>query len=130
MKPNQKLFHTMNLMVADILLTYGFELVTFTHIVRADGKQSKEFWFNATSDKCEFDAERVAAFVTTKHEELEKTNKEHPLLWMRAALVNRNQLLQIIKDAPRMVEVTNGSRRVLISENASAETRRQIAEML
>lgn len=120
----------MNIMVADILLTYGFKLETFTHVMRADGKESKEFWFSASSPKCEFDAQKVADYATTKHEELEAKDKEHPILWMRAALMNRNQLVQIIKEAPRMVEINNGKRKCLISENASEETKRQVAEMI
>ena len=127
---NQKLFHTMNIMVADILLTYGFKLETFTHIARADGRESKQFWFASDSDKCEFDAQTVAEYATTKHEALEAKDKEHPILWMRAALKNRNQLVEIIKKAPRMVELNNGSRKCLISESASEETKRQIAAMI
>jgi hypothetical protein len=126
----QKLFHTMNLMVADILLTYGFELVTFTHIVRSDGKQSKQFWFSSDSKECAMDAQQVADFATTKHEQLAATDKEHPILWMRAALMNRNQLVEIIKQSPRMIEITNGGRKCLIAESASEETKRQVAEML
>ena len=131
MNQNQKLFHTMNIMVADILLTYGFKLETFTHVVRADGKESKVFWFSGTSSACAFDAQTVAEYATTKHDELEAKDKEHPILWMRAALMNRNQLVEIIKKAPRMVEINNsGGRKVLISESASEETKRQIAEMI
>jgi hypothetical protein len=116
--------------VADILLTYGFELVTFTHIVRSDGKQSKQFWFSSDSKECAMDAQEVADFATTKHEQLTATDKEHPILWMRAALMNRNQLVEIIKQSPRMIEITNGGRKCLIAESASEETKRQVAEML
>lgn len=130
MNDRQELFHTTNLMVADILLTYGFELVTFTHVLRADGKQSKEFWFNSTSSECSLPAQKVAFYATTGHTELEAQDKENPILWMRAALMNRNQLLDIIKKAPRMVEIKNGERSALIAETASDETKRQIAAML
>lgn len=120
----------MNIMVADILLTYGYKLVTFTHIARADGKESKQFWFESNSSQCDLEAQQVAEYATTKHEELEVKDKEHPILWMRAALMNRNQLVEIIKQAPRMVEIRNGTRKALISENASEETKRQIAAMI
>lgn len=120
----------MNIMVADILLTYGFKLETFTHIVRTDGKQSKEFWFSDASDKCEYNAQQVAEYATTKHEELESKDKEHPILWMRAALMNRNQLVEIIKQSPRMVEISGSKGKALIAETASEETKRQIAAML
>jgi hypothetical protein len=120
----------MNIMVADILLTYGFKLETFTHIARADGKESKVFWFSSDSPKCEFDAETVSNYATSNHEALEAIDKEHPILWMRAALMNRNQLVEIIKQAPRMVEINNGARKCLISESASEETKRQVAAMI
>lgn len=117
-------------MVADILLTYGFELVTFTHVLRSDGKEAKEFWFNSTSEKCEFKAAKVADYATKDFEKLEALDKEHPILWMRAALMNRNQLVGIVKSAPRMVEIKNNGRSALIAENASDEVKRQIAAML
>ena len=40
MNQKQELYHTMNLSVASILMTYGFKFVTFTHIIRADGRES------------------------------------------------------------------------------------------
>ena len=120
----------MNIMVADILLTYGFKLETFTHIVRADGRESRDFWFNSSSEKCEFDAEKVAYYATKGHEELEAINEEHPIIWLRRGLMNRNQLVEIIKQAPRMVEIRNGGRKCLIAETASEETKRQVAAML
>lgn len=120
----------MNIMVADILLTYGFELVTFTHVVRTDGKEAKEFWFNSRSDKCEFAASKVADYATKDFAKLEAIDKEHPVLWMRAALMNRNQLVSIIKAAPRMIEIKNNGRSALIAETASDEVKKQIASML
>ena len=130
-------------MVADILLTYGFKLMTFTSIVRADGKESKEFWFEARSPECQVpmtpldrdrkhwsQADYVSHYATKGAADLKAIDPEHPLLWMRAAIMNRNQLVEIIKNAPRMVEITNGSRRALIAENASEETKRKIAAML
>lgn len=130
MNGRQELFHTMNIMAADILMSYGFEFVTFTHIVRSDGKESKEFWFNSASDACEFSAEKAAYYVTKGADELREIDPEHPLLWMRAALMNRNSLVAIVKNAPRMVEIRNGPRRALIAETASDETKRKIAAML
>jgi hypothetical protein len=130
MNQKQAMFHTMNIMVATILMSYGFKLITYTHITRADGKESKEFWFEANSDTCEFTAEQASIYLTKGSDELSAKDPEHPLLWMRAVLMNRNQLVEIIKKAPRMVEITNGPRRALIAANASDETKRKIAAML
>jgi len=126
----QELYSTQNLSVASVLLTHGFKMVTFTHIVRADGKQSKEFWFEASTPLCKYKANEVAYYVTKGFEDLQKTAPEDPVLWMRGALTNRNTLVEIVKTAPRMVEIRNGNRRALISADATEETKRQIAEML
>lgn len=130
MNDKTAMYHTMNIMVATILLSYGFKLITYTHITRQDGKESKDFWFEANSSNCEFTAEQVANYATKNADELKSKDSEHPLLWMRAALMNRNQLVEIIKKAPRMVEITNGPRRALIAADASDEAKRKIAAML
>lgn len=130
MNDNTSMYHTMNIMVASLLLSYGFKLITYTHIVREDGKESKEFWFECTSPDCEHTAEDVGRYATKSWQDLKDRDAEHPLLWMRAALMNRNQIIEIIKKAPKMVEITNGNRRALIAANASDETKRKIAAML
>lgn len=130
MNNRQEMFHTMNIMVADVLITYGFKLITFTHIVRKDGKEAKEFWFEGSSEDCTINAEKVAFYLTKGAEELREKDPEHPILWMRAALMNRGELIGIIKNTTRMVEITNGTRSALIAETASEETRRKVAAML
>ena len=133
----------MNLMVASILYSYGFELLTFTSIIRADGKESKQFWFESASEECQvpttpLDRERkhwsqadyVHHYATKGSDELKAIDPEHPILWIRAAMMNRNQLIDIIKNAPRMIEIKNGERTALIAENATEETKRKIAAML
>lgn len=124
------MYHTMNIMVSTILLSYGFKLITYTHITRQDGKESKEFWFESNSPHCEFTAEKVAHYATKGADELKGKDAEHPILWMRAGLMNRNQIVEIIKKAPRMVEISNGPRRALIAADASDEAKRKIAAML
>jgi hypothetical protein len=143
MNEKQEMFHTMNLMVATVLLSCGFRLITYTHIVRQDGKQSKDFWFEANSPDCKVPttphererkhwskADYVSYYLTKGSGELAATDPEHPLLWMRAALMNRNQLVDIVKNAPTMIEISNGTRRALIAANASDEAKRKIAAML
>ena len=120
----------MNLSVASILMTYGFKFVTFTHIIRADGRESKEFWFEAQSPECPLKAGEVAYYATKGHEDMLSKDKESPVLWMRGALMNRSTLVEIVKTSPRMVEISNGSRKALIAETASEETKRQVAAML
>jgi hypothetical protein len=130
MNQKQELYHTMNLTVASILMTYGFKLITFTHILRDDGKESKEFWFEGQSASCPFKAEEVGFYATKGAETLRDKDAENPILWMRGVMTNRVTLIEIIKTAPRMVEISNGTRKALIAETASEETRRQVAAML
>lgn len=120
----------MNIMVASVLMTYGFKFITFTHILRADGKESKEFWFEGHSESCPFPAEHVAFYATKGADGLAEKDPENPILWMRGVLENRNSIIAIIKNSPRMVEIKNGNRSALIAETASEETKRQVAEML
>lgn len=130
MNQRQELYHTTNLSVASILITCGFKLITFTHIIRDDGKESKEFWFEGQSATCTMKAEEVAFYATKGAEALREKDAESPVLWMRGVLTNRGTLIEIIKKAPRMVEISNGTRKALIAETASEETRRQVAAML
>jgi hypothetical protein len=130
MESKQEMFPTMNLSVASILMTYGFKLITFTHILRHDGKESKEFWFEGQSSSCPMKAEEVAFYATKGAEILREKDAESPILWMRGVMTNRSTLIEIIKTAPRMIEISNGSRKALIAETASEETRRQVAAML
>lgn len=130
MEQRQELFHTMNIMVASVLMTYGFKLITYTHILRSDGKESKEFWFNNKSSDCDMSAADAANYLTKEVEKLKAKNPEHPLLWMRGALLNRGEIVGIVKKTPRMIQIRNGDRSALIAENASEETKRQIAELL
>ena len=120
----------MNIMVASVLMTYGFKLITYTHILRSDGKESKEFWFESKSPDCDLSAEKAANYLTKGADELKEIDPEHPLLWMRGALLNRGEIVGIVKRSPRMIEIKNGDRSALIAENASEETKRQIAELL
>ena len=130
MNQKQELYHTTNLSAASILMTCGFKLVTFTHIVRDDGKESKEFWFEGQSATYGMKAEEVAFYATKGADALKEKDPENPVLWMRGVLTNRGTLIEIVKNAPRMVEISNGTRKALIAETASEETRRKVAEML
>lgn len=130
MNHKQEMYHTMNLSVAAILMTYGFKLVTFTHIIRDDGRESKEFWFEGQSATCSMKAEEVAFYATKGADALKEKDAENPVLWMRGVLANRTTLIEIIKKAPRMIEISNGTRKALIAETASEETRQQVAAIL
>ena len=125
-----EMFHTMNLMVFSILKSYGFNYIGYAKVIRADKKVSNDFWFEASCANCEFSAEKVAYYATLGTEELRKLNPDHPILWMKNALLYRNDGVGIIKNTETLVEVKNGTRSALVPASASKETRRKISEML
>lgn len=120
----------MNLMVFSMLQAYGFKFIGYSKIIRADGKISNDFWFEASCDNCEFNAEKVAFYATNGTEELRKKSPDHPILWMKNALLYRNDGVAIIKNAEPLVEVRKGDRSALVPASASDETKRKISEML
>lgn len=129
MNEKQELFHTINLKVATALLTLGFEKVTISKIVRADGKESVVFWFNAANADG-LRADTVLDGMTRGGDALAEKDPENPINYMRVFAHNRDELVADIHKTPRMVEVAKDGRRVLIAETASEETKRKIAEML
>ena len=125
------LFHTINIKVATALATLGFQLNNppCIRIVRADGKESTEFWFE-TTNKDGLDASSVYQGMTRLGDELEKKDPENPICYIRAALANRDVLVDIIKSTPRLIEIERNGKKIAISENASAETKREMSKFL
>jgi hypothetical protein len=126
-----KLFQTINLKAAVALATLGFKPNNppVTRIVRDDGKESTVFWFEATNDKGE-DAASIYRNMTKGGDELEKKDPENPICYIRAALLNRDKLVDWIRETPRIVEVVRNGKRIAISENASEETKREMTRFL
>lgn len=126
-----KLFQTINLKAAVALATLGFKPNNppVTRMVRADGKESTVFWFDATNDKGE-DAASIYRLMTKDGDELEKKDPENPICYIRAALLNRDKLVDWIRETPRIIEITRNGKRIAISENASAETKKEMSAFL
>jgi len=127
----QELFHTMNLKVAAALATMGFEAnhPPVTRIVREDGIESTLFWFEATNDRGE-KAMDIANGMTKGGEALSKSDPENVINYMRCFALNRDEMVGLIKNTPRQIEVKKDGRKMLLSENASDETKRKSATML
>jgi hypothetical protein len=125
----QKLFHTTNLKAATALLTLGFEKLAISRMVRRDGKESIVYWFDATNAEG-MPANLVYDGMTTGGEKLMQSDPESPINYMRCFAANRDELVNDIKATPRMVEIERDGRKIAVSENASAEVKKQIASMI
>jgi len=77
MECNKKFFHTINLKCAVALATLGFKMnkPPVTRLVRTDGKESTEFWFEGENDKGQ-DASQVYRQMTKEGDELEAKDPE------------------------------------------------------
>lgn len=124
-----ELFHTPNVKAATALLTLGFEKVAISKIRRTDGKDSIVFWFKGKNAAGE-SASAVHHGMTKGGEALMKSDPEHVVNYLRCYAHNRDELIADIHKTPRMVVVEHNGRKAAISENASEETKRKIAEML
>lgn len=131
MEPNKKFFHTINLKAAVALATMGFKMNTppVTRLVRTDGKESTEFWFEGENDKGQ-DAASVYRKMTKEGDELEEKDPENPLCYIRAALSNRDVLVDIIRNTPRLIEIEHNGKRIAISENVTEKTKQEMSKLL
>ena len=128
---NKKFFHTINLKAAVALATMGFKMnfPPVTRLVRTDGKESTEFWFEGENDKGQ-DASQVYRQMTKEGDELEAKDPEHPICYIRAALANRDVFVDIIRNTPRLIEIEHNGKRIAISENASDKTKQEMTRFL
>jgi hypothetical protein len=126
-----KLFQTINLKAAVALATLGFKPNNppVTRIVRQDGKESTVFWFDCVNDKGQ-DASEVYRAMTKDGEELERKDPENPINYIRAALANRDVLVELIRDTPRIIEIERDGKKIAISEKASLETKKEMSAFL
>ncbi len=131
MEPNKRFFHTINLKCAVALATLGFKMnkPPVTRLVRTDGKESAEFWFEGENAKGQ-DASQVYRQMTKEGDELEEKDPENPLCYIRAALANRDVLVDIIRNTPRLIEIEHNGKRIAISENASDKTKQEMTRFL
>lgn len=125
-------FYTSNIKVAAALATLGFAMKhpePVTRMVRPDGKESTVFWFDdisATGEK----ASDVALGMTKKANELDEKDPENPLNYIRAALLNRETLIDIVHSTPRRIVIERDGKRIAIREDATSEDKKAIAEKL
>jgi hypothetical protein len=125
----QTLFHTTNLKTATALVTLGFTKISTSIIVRTDGQESMVFWFNpANADG--LSAMSVFQGMTKGGEALSKSDPENVVNYLRSYAANRDELVNEIRNIPRMVEVRKGDKSALINEGASKEQKENLAKLL
>lgn len=131
-KQQEEYFYTANLKVATALVTLGFAPKMpnpITRTVRSDGRESTVFWFDATN-KDGMQADEVFRGMTKGAEDIEKTDPENPINYIRAALQNREVLVDWIRATPQRVEVEIKGKKLLIRRDASEEDKKQLIKYL
>jgi hypothetical protein len=124
--------YTSNLKAATALATLGFKFAPgnpVTRIVRTDGKESTVFWFEAVNREGRKAAEVILG-MTKGGEDLDKSDPENIVNYLRSFAANRDVLVDIIRGTPRMIEIERNGKRIAISENASEEMKRKFASKL
>jgi hypothetical protein len=129
MTDKTELFHTTNIKVATALLTLGFEKLTISSMTRTDGQKSIVFWFANTNAEG-LKASTVYHGMTKGGEALAKKDPENIVNYLRCFAHNRDELIADIHNTPKMIVIQKDGQKIAISETASDETKRQIAEMI
>jgi hypothetical protein len=127
------LFHTSSMPLAAALVTLGWDFYDaepITRLVDEHGKETVKFWFHAAHPTT-----GESAFATfekfDKHAEVfAAEHPEHPLNYIRAALLNRNELVGLVKKTHRLVTIARNGKRIAISERADAETKKKFSRFL
>ena len=95
-------FYTANIKVATALATMGFAMKQpepVTRMVRPDGKESTIFWFDDLSTTGA-KARDVVLGMTKEGDALDASDPENPINYIRAALLNRDTLVELVCTRP------------------------------
>jgi len=128
----EQYFYTPNLKVATAMVTLGFAPkmpCPITRTVRSDGRESTVFWLDAVNNKGQR-AEDIFSGMTKGGDSLNESDPENPINYIRAALANRDVLVDWIRNTPRRIEVEIKGKRLLIREDATSEDKKQIIKNL
>jgi hypothetical protein len=127
----EKYTYTQNLKAAAALTTLGFrhkESSPCVRVHREDGKETSSFWFEENGPNG-LRASKVIFWMTKGHAELEESDPEHPVNYIRAGFVNRETWIDVHKSTPRVLELKRNGKILYLSENADEETRRKFSKL-
>lgn len=127
----EKYTYTQNIKAAAALTTLGFrhkESSPCVRVHREDGKETSSFWFEEHGPNG-LRASKVIFWMTKGHAELEESEPEHPVNYIRAGFVNRETWIDVHKSTPRVLELKRNGKILYLSENADEETRRKFSKL-
>jgi hypothetical protein len=127
----EKYTYTQNIKAAAALTTLGFkhkESSPCVRVHREDGKETSSFWFEENGPNG-LRASKVIFWMTKGHAELEESDPEHPVNYIRAGFVNRETWIDVHKSTPRVLELKRNGKILYLSENADEETRRKFSKL-
>jgi hypothetical protein len=114
---------TTNLKVAACVAAFGATLRQsdpVTNIVKQDGTRQVTFWFNAGTGSAEAKKQMECKWSEVT------ADPESPVLYVRAALENRETLLGLVKRAEPIQIISRGGQTLLVPVNAKPELKRAI----
>ncbi len=127
----EKYTYTQNIKAAAALTTLGFkhkESSPCVRVHREDGKETSSFWFEENGPNI-LRASKVIFWMTKGHAELEESDPEHPVNYIRAGFANRETWIDVHKSTPRVLELKRNGKILYLSENADEETRRKFSKL-
>jgi hypothetical protein len=125
-------FYTANIKVATALATMGFAMKQpepVTRMVRPDGKESTVFWFDELSTTGA-KARDVVLGMTKEADALDSSDPENPINYIRAALLNRDTLVDLVHSTPRRIIIERNGKRIAIREDATDADKKNLATKL
>jgi hypothetical protein len=131
-KTKEEYVWTANLKAATALATLGFSLKhpsPVTRTIRTDKKESTVFWFNSTNDNGDR-AEDILLWMTKGGDDLEKSDPEHLVNYLRAFAANRDALVDIIRNTPRHIVIETQGKKILVREDATEADRKELSKAI
>ena len=118
---------TTNLKVAAAVAAFGAKLRgenPVTRMVREDGSQQVTFWFDADGTASNERKEMESNWADMK------SDPEHPIRYIRAALENRETLLGLVKRAEPIQIIQRGEQTLIVPLNAPSERKKAILKAI
>lgn len=119
-------FETTDISLASALLSMGIDFcaeIPFAKIKTPNGEQYKFFFTERSNDGQFATGEMIKNW---NNENFYKENPDHPLAYLKCFTINRNGLLDAIKQSVEFVVIEKNGKLAVISKNASRELQEKI----